>query len=205
MEDPIAPAGSATAVATEATEAPRRPRAADAKTPLLKQYLTLKEAHPDDVLFFRCGDFYEMFYDDAETVSKALGLVLTTRGPGQESCPMAGIPYHAVDRYLPRLIRMGYRVAICEQMEDPKTVQGKRIVERAVIEVITPGTLTDEKLLDEKEPCWLLAVNRPKRGAIGLAWLDVSTGQFYVTDVAREAQALEDELARVRPRATSVT
>src|SRR2546421_7820758 len=107
-----------------APEAPRRPRAADAKTPLLKQYLTLKEAHPDEVLFFRCGDFYEMFYDDAETVSKALGLVLTTRGPGQEECPMAGVPYHAVDRYLPRLIKMGFRVAICEQMEDPKTVQG---------------------------------------------------------------------------------
>jgi DNA mismatch repair protein MutS len=186
------------AVAT--TERPKRPRAADAKTPLLKQYLTLKEAHPDEVLFFRCGDFYEMFYDDAETVSRALGLVLTTRGPGQENCPMAGVPYHAIDRYLPRLIRMGFRVAICEQMEDPKTVQGKRIVERSVTEVITPGTLTDERLLDEKEACWLLAVNRPKRGPIGLAWLDVSTGRFFVTDVERKAQALEDELARVRPR-----
>jgi DNA mismatch repair protein MutS len=187
---------------TALVEAPprRRPRAVDAKTPLLKQYLTLKEAHEDEVLFFRCGDFYEMFYDDAETVSKALGLVLTTRGPGQEECPMCGIPHHAIDRYLPRLIRMGFRVAICEQMEDPKSVQGKRIVERAVIEVITPGTLTDEKLLDEKEPCWLLAVNRPKRGSLGLAWIDVSTGRFYVTDVPREAQALEDELARVRPR-----
>jgi DNA mismatch repair protein MutS len=182
------------------SESPRRPRAVDAKTPLLKQYLTLKEAHPNEVLFFRCGDFYEMFYDDAETVSKALGLVLTTRGPGQESCPMAGIPYHAVDRYLPRLIRMGFRVAICEQMEDPKTVQGKRIVERSVVEVITPGTLTDEKLLEEKEPCWLCSVHRPQRGPIGLAWLDISTGHFCVSDVRRDSQALEDELARVRPR-----
>jgi DNA mismatch repair protein MutS len=180
--------------------AARRPRAADAKTPLLRQYLTLKEAHPDEVLFFRCGDFYEMFYDDAEKVSAALGLVLTTRGPGQENCPMAGIPFHALDRYLPRLIKMGYRVALCEQMEDPKTVQGKRIVEREVVEVLTPGTLTDEKLLDAKEPCWLLAVHRSRRGPVGLSWLDVSTGRFFVTEVARDARALEDELARVRPR-----
>src|SRR5690606_13861300 len=117
--------------------------------------LEIKERHPKDVLLFRMGDFYEMFYEDAEIVSKALSIVMTARGTGggngaAESYAMAGFPHHAIDRYLPRLIAQGYSVAICEQAEDPALARGKRVVRREVTEVITPGTLTDEKLLEAR-------------------------------------------------------
>jgi len=177
-----------------------RPPSASAATPLMRQYLSIKEEHPDEVLFFRLGDFYEMFFEDAETVARVLGIVCTKRSTGPDSYPMAGFPVHAVDRYLPRLIAQGYSVAICEQVEDPATVKGKRIVERKVIEVITPGTLTSDTLLDERSANFLLAVHLPRgraSRACGLAWFEVSSGRFLVAEVDRDA--LEAEVLRIGP------
>jgi DNA mismatch repair protein MutS len=170
-----------------------------AQTPLLKQYLAIKEKHKDDVLLYRMGDFYELFFDDAELVSKALGIAITARGTGADAYAFAGFPVHAVDRYLPRLIAQGFRVAICEQTEDPALARGKRIVERAVVEVITPGTLTDEKLLEARAANFLLAVCLPRARSrtVGLAWFEASSGRFLVAEVERER--VDAELARIAP------
>ena len=178
-----------------------RPPASEATTPLMKQYLELKEAHPNEVLFFRMGDFYEMFFEDAEVVSRVLGIAVTSRANGSDAYAMAGFPHHALDRYLPRMIAEGFRVAICEQVEDPALVRGKRIVERQVIEVVTPGTLTDERLLEERSTNFLLSLHLPRGKArarpCGLAWFEVSSGRFLVAEVARER--LEAELERIGP------
>ena len=164
-------------------------------TPAMKQYKQIKAQYPDAILFFRMGDFYELFYDDARVGSKAMGIALTSRSKGEGAVPMCGVPYHALDTYLARMIRAGYRVAICEQMEDPATAKG--LVRRDISRVVTPGTLTDDALLEDKENNFLAAVHLDGPRA-GLAWVDLSTGGFWVREVARDA--VLDELTRLHPR-----
>jgi len=164
-------------------------------TPAMQQYKRLKAQYPDAILFFRMGDFYEMFYDDARIASKVLGLALTSRTKGENAVPMAGVPYHAVDTYLAKMIRAGYRVAICDQMEDPALAKG--LVKRDISRLVTPGTLTDDALLEGKENNFLAAVHLDGPRA-GLAWVDLSTGGFWARDLARDA--VVDELTRLRPR-----
>jgi DNA mismatch repair protein MutS len=167
----------------------------DSHTPMMQQYLRLKAQYPDILLFYRMGDFYEMFYDDAERASRLLDLTLTTRGASAGApIKMAGVPYHAVDQYLAKLVRIGESVAICEQIGDPATSKGP--VDRQVTRIVTPGTLTDSELLEEKADNILLAMARSK-GAVGLAWLNLASGELRVTEIA--PQLLENELRRIAP------
>ena len=163
-------------------------------TPAMRQYKHFKEKYPDAVLFFRMGDFYEMFYDDAIIASQVLGLALTSRSKGDNAVPLAGVPYHAMESYLNRLIKAGYRVAICEQIEDAKLAKG--VVKRDVVRLVTAGTLTDEALLSEREENFLAAVCGSNDG-LGLAWVELSTGAFSVMSVERDQ--LLNELVRLRP------
>ncbi|BCV21201.1 DNA mismatch repair protein MutS [Moorella sp. Hama-1] len=165
-----------------------------ALTPMMAQYREIKSQYPDCILFFRLGDFYEMFYEDAEVAARELELVLTSRG-GKEAAPMCGVPFHAVDSYLSRLVSKGYRVAICEQMEDPRQARG--LVRREVIRVVTPGTLTDEKALTPGGNNYLAAIVSYE-GCWGLAWADVSTGEFMFTS-CQDQESLVDELVRLLP------
>ncbi|MBA2669527.1 MAG: hypothetical protein H0U67_04065, partial [Gemmatimonadetes bacterium] len=169
-------------------------------SPLLRQFQQIKGQHPEHVLFFRCGDFYEMFFDDARTCSEVLGITLTSRGTDTrgEPVPLAGIPYHSVEGYLARMIRAGYRVAICEQTESPKTAKG--VIRREVVRVVTPGTVLEDNLLDNKANNYLVALVEEK-GALGLAALDFSTGQFAVTEFRgnHAAQECTAELVRLGP------
>jgi DNA mismatch repair protein MutS len=164
----------------------------------MRQYLDLKEKHPDALLFFRCGDFYELFFEDAVITARALDLVLTSRDKGKEdSVPMCGVPYHAVRGYLARLTEQGHKIAICEQMEDPKLAKG--LVKRDVVRVITPGVVLDDDILDPKLPRYLAAVvPGGKDASVGLAYLDATTGELYATEL--QASAALDELVRVGPR-----
>ncbi|MHB8756930.1 MAG: DNA mismatch repair protein MutS, partial [Bacillota bacterium] len=171
-------------------------------TPMMRQYRQVKDEHPDKVLFFRLGDFYETFYEDAELASRELDLVLTGRDAGEgQRAPMAGIPYHAAEGYIARLLEKGYKVALCDQVEDPKTAKG--LVRREVTRVITPGTVTEAGLLDERRNNFLVAVARGggPSPAYGLAVIDASTGQFAVTQVDGPSaeQELLDEIGRVAP------
>src|SRR6266581_3229242 len=162
---------------------------------LMQQYLRIKAQHPDMLLFYRMGDFYEMFYDDAERASRLLDLTLTTRGASAGApIKMAGVPYHAVEQYLAKLVRIGESVAICEQIGDPATSKGP--VDRQVTRIVTPGTLTDSELLEEKSDNILLALARTK-GAVGLAWLNLASGELRVTEIA--PHLLESELRRIAP------
>jgi len=161
----------------------------------MKQYRRIKAQYPDCILFFRMGDFYELFYDDARIGAKVMGIALTSRTKGPNPIPMCGLPYHAVDSYLAKMVRAGYRVAICEQMEEAATAKG--LVKRDVSRLVTPGTLTDDALLEDKENNYLAAVHLDGERA-GLAWVDLSTGGFWVRDVATDA--ILDELLRLRPR-----
>jgi DNA mismatch repair protein MutS len=162
---------------------------------MMQQYLRLKAQYPDILLFYRMGDFYEMFYDDAERASRLLDLTLTTRGASAGApIKMAGVPYHAVDQYLAKLVRIGESVAICEQIGDPATSKGP--VDRQVTRIVTPGTLTDSELLEEKSDNILLGLARAK-GAVGLAWLNLASGDLRVTEIA--PQLLENELRRIAP------
>src|SRR3989475_7901353 len=162
---------------------------------MMQQYLRLKAQYPDILLFYRMGDFYEMFYDDAERASRLLDLTLTTRGASAGApIKMAGVPYHAVEQYLAKLVRIGESVAICEQIGDPATSKGP--VDRQVTRIVTPGTLTDSELLEEKADNILLALARTK-GAVGLAWLNLASGDLRVTEIA--PQLLENELRRIAP------
>src|SRR6266566_2807872 len=164
-------------------------------TGMMQQYLRLKAQHPDILLFYRMGDFYELFYDDAERASRLLDLTLTTRGASAGApIKMAGVPYHAVDQYLAKLVKMGESVAICEQIGDPATSKGP--VDRQVTRIVTPGTLTDSELLEEKADNILLALARTK-GAVGLAWLNLASGELRVTEIA--PHLLENELRRIGP------
>ena len=166
-------------------------------TPMMQQYLNMKAKHQDCILFFRLGDFYEMFFDDAKLVSRELELTLTGRDCGlEERAPMCGVPYHAANVYIARLIEKGYKVAICEQMEDPAVAKG--LVERDVIRIVTPGTMVDSAVLDERANNYLLAVCFQGEKA-GLAFADVSTGEFYVHEIAQAEQRLADEVARIQP------
>ncbi|MSP60667.1 MAG: DNA mismatch repair protein MutS, partial [Myxococcales bacterium] len=167
-----------------------------AETPLMRQYLDVKARHPDCVIFFRVGDFYEMFFEDAVTVSRAIDLTLTSRDKGREEpTPMCGVPHHAARQYLAKLIAKGFKVAICDQVEDPKLAKG--IVRREVTRIVTPGVILDDEQLEPKVGCYVCALH-PGESAIGLAWLDVSTGEFAATELP--AAALDDELARLAAR-----
>ena len=166
-----------------------------APTPAMQRYLEVKAQHPQAILLFRMGDFYELFYEDAVVASKAVGLTLTSRDKGSANpIPMAGFPYHQLDGYLQKLVRAGFRAAICEQMEDPKLAKGP--VKRDVTRVVTPGTLTEDSLLDPRESNFLACVF-PAKEVCGLAWLEVSTGRFLMADLA--ADHVIDEIARIRP------
>lgn len=162
-------------------------------TPAMKQFHRFKEQYPGTVLFFRMGDFYEMFYDDAELAHRVLGVTLTQRTKG---VPMAGVPYHAVDGYLRRMIQAGYRVAVCDQVEEAS--QAKGVVKRDVTRVVTPGTVTDESLLEDGRENPLAAVQFHGDGQASLAWAELSTGSFALTTLSEDAAG--DELARIAPR-----
>jgi DNA mismatch repair protein MutS len=165
-------------------------------TPMMQQYQEARQRHPGMLLLFRMGDFYELFDDDAEVASRVLGITLTSR---DKTIPMAGFPHHALDGHLRQLLRAGHRVAICDQVEDPALAKG--LVKREVTRVVTPGTLTEDDLLDPRQPNHLLAISpgqgRGAEGRFGLAWVDLSTGQFLAADIA--AGQLRDELGRLAP------
>ncbi|MEX0614762.1 MAG: DNA mismatch repair protein MutS, partial [Methylophaga sp.] len=165
-------------------------------TPMMQQYLRIKAERPDILLFYRMGDFYELFFDDAHKAAELLDITLTARGNSNGApIPMAGVPYHAADGYLARLLKSGVSVAICEQIGDPATSKGP--VERKVVRVLTPGTLTDDALLDKQRDNLLLAISSGKSG-YGLAAADLSSGRFWLTELADDT-ALQAELARLKP------
>src|SRR5262245_29474055 len=194
---PIVPSGFESATSGEGA-----PRA----TPVMEQYIEIKAANPDCLLFYRMGDFYELFFDDAEIAARALGIVLTKRGKhlGRD-IPMCGVPVHRADEYLNRLIALGHRVAVCEQVEDPAEARkrgGKSVVRRDVIRVVTPGTLTEDTLLDAKRNNYLLAIVRARasmgeESRFALAWIDISTGEFRIAECDRSG--LGAEIARLEP------
>ncbi len=164
-------------------------------TPMMQQYLQIKEQHKDALLFFRLGDFYELFFEDAITASKELEITLTGRDCGlEERAPMCGVPYHSVEGYIARLIDKGYKVAICEQLEDPSEAKG--IVKRDVVRIITPGTLVETSMLDEKTNNYLVSLYKGEE-SWGISIVDVSTGEFLVSQVAYDK--LIDELTRIQP------
>ena len=190
------------------TRSPEKPETPPAATPMMAQYIEIKTANPDCLLFYRMGDFYEMFFEDAEVASRALGITLTKRGKHfGEDIPMCGVPIHAADQYLQKLIALGHRVAVCEQVEDPAEARkrgGKAVVRRDVTRLVTPGTLTEDSLLSPGRNNYLAAVAR-LRGAgpqgtdlFGLAAIDISTGEFRVA--ASDAERLAADLARIDPR-----
>ncbi len=165
-------------------------------TPMIQQYLRIKAQHPDMLLFYRMGDFYELFYEDARRAAGLLDITLTKRGQSAgEPIPMAGVPFHAAEGYLAKLVRLGESVAICEQIGNPAEAKGP--VEREVTRVVTPGTVTDEALLDEHRDN-LLACVHELSGRYGLATLDLGSGRFIVQEVATE-EALASELERLKP------
>ncbi len=172
----------------------------------MEQFIEIKAANPDCLLFYRMGDFYELFFEDAEIAARALGIVLTKRGKhlGRD-IPMCGVPVHRADEYLHRLIAMGHRVAVCEQLEDPAEARkrgGKSVVRRDVIRLVTPGTLTEDTLLDARRNNYLLAIARARTSAdeesrFALAWIDISTGEFRIAECDRAALAAD--IARLEP------
>ena len=178
---------------------------------MMEQYLEIKAANPGLLLFYRMGDFYEMFFEDAEIASRALGIVLTKRGKHQGlDIPMCGVPVERSDDYLHRLIALGHRVAVCEQMEDPAQARArgnKSVVRRDVVRLVTPGTLTEDTLLDARTNNYLLAMARARASSggdrIGLAWIDISTAEFIVTECA--TGELAATLARINPNEVIVT
>jgi DNA mismatch repair protein MutS len=172
-------------------------------TPMMQQYLDVKKRYNDYLLFYRMGDFFELFYDDAITASKALDIVLTRRGKAQGAdIPMCGVPHHACENYLNKLIKLGHKVAICDQMETPEEAKKrggyKAVVKRDVIRVVTPGTLTEDTLLDASATNYLLALNLGKAGIIALAWCDISTGEIYFSSVKNEN--IFSEIERINPK-----
>jgi DNA mismatch repair protein MutS len=163
-------------------------------TPMMKQYLDAKRQCPGAVVLFRMGDFYELFFEDAELVSRVLGLALTSREKGPDAIPMAGFPHHSLDVQLRKLVEAGHRVALCDQVQDPRDAKG--LVQREVTRIVTPGTLTDEGLLEPEATNLLASLVIQPRGC-GLAWLDISSGEFQLCDIA--ASQLPDEFARLDP------
>src|SRR5262245_41345257 len=183
---------------------------------MMEQYIEIKTANPDSLLFYRMGDFYELFFGDAEVASRALGITLTKRGKHQgQDIPMCGVPVHAADDYLQRLIALGHRVSVCEQTEDPAEARkrgSKSVVRRNVIRLVTPGTITEEKLLAPSEANYLMALGRVKAGSearsseggnannasYALAWIDISTGAFRVCETS--AERLAADILRIDPK-----
>src|SRR5450631_2726270 len=176
-------------------------------TPMMAQYLEIKTANPGCLLFYRMGDFYELFFEDAEIASRDLGIVLTKRGKhlGRD-IPMCGVPIERADEYLHRLIAQGHRVAVCEQLEDPAEARkrgAKSVVRRDVVRLVTSGTLTEDSLLDAKRNNFLLAIARARLSSAGeenrfaLAWIDISTGEFCIAECDRAS--LSAEIARLEP------
>src|SRR5580658_25054 len=174
-------------------------------TPMMEQYIEIKSANPDCLLFYRMGDFYEMFFADAEIASRALGIMLTKRGKHLgNDIPMCGVPVERADEYLHRLIALGHRVAVCDQLEDPAEARkrgAKSVVRRDVVRLVTPGTLTEDSLLDAKRNNYLLALARARTSSdddrFGVAWIDISTGDFRVAECERNGIAAE--IARIEP------
>src|SRR6266536_2830171 len=197
---PATPANDATA-----PDAPAR------GTPMMEQFLEIKAAHPGLLLFYRMGDFYELFFEDAEIASKTLGIVLTKRGKHQGmDIPMCGVPVERSEDYLHRLINAGHRVAVCEQTENPAAARArgnKSVVARGVVRLVTPGTLTEDTLLDARTNNYLLAIARARASSggdrIGLAWIDISTSEFIVTECS--TGELAATLARINPNEVIVT
>ena len=184
---------------------PKAPDDLGRVTPMMEQYIEIKAANPDCLLFYRMGDFYELFFDDAETASRALGIMLTKRGKhlGRD-IPMCGVPIERADEYLHRLIALGHRVAVCEQLEDPAEARkrgAKSVVRRDVVRLVTPGTLTEDSLLDAKRNNYLLALARSRASSgedrFALGWIDISTGEFRVAECDRASLAAE--IARIEP------
>ena len=185
----------------------RAPEPGGRVTPMMEQYIEIKAANPDCLLFYRMGDFYELFFQDAEVASRALGIMLTKRGKhlGRD-IPMCGVPIHRSDEYLHKLIALGHRVAVCEQLEDPAEARkrgAKSVVQRDVTRLVTAGTLTEDTLLDARRNNYLLALVRARvssdeeQGRFALAWIDISTGEFRIAEC--EAGALAAEIARLEP------
>ncbi len=170
-------------------------------TPVMRQYREMKEQHPDTILFFRIGDFYETFEADAELVSRELEIVLTSRSrSGENRIPLAGVPYHAADGYIAKLVGRGYKVAVCDQVGDAKNSKG--IVKREIVRIITPGTVIDSTLVPSVAATYLMAVS-PDAGQKewGIALLDISTGEFFAATIAHDPglEGLRSEIARYRP------
>src|ERR1700685_2334199 len=185
--------------------APKAPDDLGRVTPMMEQYIEIKAANPDCLLFYRMGDFYELFFDDAATASRALAIMLTKRVKhlGRD-IPMCGVPIERADEYLHRLIALGHRVAVCEQLGDPAEARkrgGKSVMRRDVVRLVTPGTLTEDSLLDAKRNNYLLALARSRASStedrFALAWIDISTGEFVVAECDR--MALAAEIARLEP------
>ena len=174
-----------------------KPKKNPADTPMMRQYLTLKASVPDAILLYRMGDFYELFFDDARLAAEVLELTLTSRNKDDpDSIPMAGVPYHALNGYLKRLVEMGHKVAIAEQKVNPNN---PKMMDRELVRVVTPGMPLDDQGLDSRESCWLGGVSRWKSGLVGLAFLDFSTGEFRLTEVA-DIDAAVAELERMEPK-----
>ena len=168
-------------------------------SPMMQKYLETKEKYQDCILFYRLGDFYEMFFDDATLVSRELEITLTGKDCGlEERAPMAGIPYHAAESYIAKLVAKGYKVAICEQLEDPKTTKG--IVKRGVIKIVTPGTVVESNMLEERKNNYIMSIY--KAGLyFGIAVSDISTGEFYAAEIKENNNfsLLLDEISRYSP------
>jgi DNA mismatch repair protein MutS len=173
---------------------PAKPRTDPTTTPMMQQYLGVKAEHPDTLLFFRMGDFYELFFDDAKVASRVLGIALTSRDKGPDAVPMAGVPVRTVHTYLLRLVRAGHRVAICEQVAGPS--EGRDLFRREVTRIVTAGTITEDEILDRATPNYLAAAILDGARA-GIAWVDLSTGRFLVDDV--EKDRLPETASRVEP------
>ena len=169
-------------------------------TPMMQQFLEIKAEYPDCMLFYRMGDFYELFFEDAEQAAGALDITLTKRGKHQgEDIPMAGVPVHASEMYLSRLIRKGFKVAVCEQTEDPAEAKkrgSKSVVRREVIRLVTPGTITEENLLDARAANYLVALGRAQAD-LSLAVVEISTGEFFI--LPTKPGRLDADLARLNP------
>jgi DNA mismatch repair protein MutS len=168
----------------------------------MRQYFEAKRQYRDAIVFFRMGDFYEMFYEDALTAARALELTLTSRSRDSSggAIPMCGVPWHAADGYIARLVKKGFRVAVCEQVEDPRKAKG--VVRREVVRVVSPGTLTDAGYLEAREPAFLMGIAPADGSGFGVALLDLSTGEFTAAEYRGSdgRQALADELAVLRLR-----